>query len=216
LMADSQRIVGSNHNLVRLSFVKGAVQCSTLQPPHPLPLSPKGERGAANLNLLPSPPSGLYPYLGLDTGGGSQKLSPLPWGEGLEFLHFCPLPWGEGGPLPAFSSAGAGRVRGYFNGPAQVFAAVRSAVILCPCASPRNARPNCAAPKLIPKKRRGICCATEGWARNFAAHAASKTALSISTASNIDWRWSWMAVCTGSPAQRGKRLRKRIIGEVSA
>ena len=26
-----------------------------------------------------------------------------------------PLPWGEGGPLPALSSAGAGRVRGYFR-----------------------------------------------------------------------------------------------------
>jgi hypothetical protein len=25
-----------------------------------------------------------------------------------------PLPWGEGGPLPALSSAGAGRVRGHF------------------------------------------------------------------------------------------------------
>ena len=33
---------------------------------------------------LPFPPSGLYPYLGLDTGGRSQKLSPLPWGEGGE------------------------------------------------------------------------------------------------------------------------------------
>jgi hypothetical protein len=29
---------------------------------------------------------------------------------------FCPLPWGEGVPLPAHSSAGAGRVRGYFLG----------------------------------------------------------------------------------------------------
>jgi hypothetical protein len=27
-----------------------------------------------------------------------------------------PLPWGEGGPLPAFSPAGAGRVRGYSGG----------------------------------------------------------------------------------------------------
>ena len=91
-------------------------------------------------------------------------------------------------------------MRGYFDGAAQVFAAVRSAVILSPCASQPNARANCGAPQLILKKRHGICCATEGWARNFAAHAASKTGLSISTASNIDWRWSLMAVCTGSPA----------------
>ena len=61
---------------------------------------------------------------------------------------------------------------GYFDGAAQVFAAVRSAVILCPSASPRNACANCAAPKLILKKRCGISRATEGWARNFAANAA--------------------------------------------
>ena len=30
-------------------------------------------------------------------------------------LVFSPLPWGEGGPQPALSSAGAGRVRGYFR-----------------------------------------------------------------------------------------------------
>jgi len=59
-----------------------------------------------------------------------------------------PLPWGEGGPLPAFSSAGAGRVRGYF-GATHIFATVRSSGILCPCASPRNACANCGAPKLI-------------------------------------------------------------------
>jgi len=55
-------------------------------------------------------------------------------------------------------------VRGYFDGAAQVFAAVRSAVILCPCESPRNACANCGAPKLILRKRRGICCVAEGWA----------------------------------------------------
>jgi len=93
-------------------------------------------------------------------------------------------------------------VRGYFDGAAQVFAAVRSAVILWPCASPRNACANCGAPQLILKKRRGICCATEGRARNCAAHAASKTGLSISTASNIDWRSSLMAVCTRSPMRK--------------
>jgi hypothetical protein len=53
------------------------------------------------------------------------------------------------------------------DGAAQVFAAVRSAVILCPCASPRNACANCGAAKLILKKRRGICCATEGWVVDF-------------------------------------------------
>ena len=122
-----------------------------------------------------------------------------------------PLPWGESGPLPAFSSAGAGRVRGYLDGAAQIFAAVRSAVILWRCEFPPNACANCGAPKLILKKRRGICCATESWGRNFAANAASKTGLWISTASNIDWRSSLMAVCTRSPAKCGKTLRKRII-----
>jgi len=35
-----------------------AVHCSPLEPPHPLPLSPKGARGGVNLNSLPSPPWG--------------------------------------------------------------------------------------------------------------------------------------------------------------
>ena len=43
-------------------------------------------------------------------------LCPLPWGEGMGHavpeLVLCPLPWGEGVPRPAFSPAGAGRVRG--------------------------------------------------------------------------------------------------------
>jgi len=41
---------------------------------------------------------------------------PLPWGEGIgqaaPELVGRPLPWGEGVPRPAFSPAGAGRVRG--------------------------------------------------------------------------------------------------------
>ena len=39
-----------------------------------------------------------------------------------------PLPWGEGGPLPASSSAGADRVRGSFRGQAK---------LLCPARSPQ-------------------------------------------------------------------------------
>ena len=93
-------------------------------------------------------------------------------------------------------------MRGYFDGTAQVFAAVRNAVILCPCASPRNGSANCGAAKRKLKKRHGVCCVAEGWARNFAAKAASKTGLSISTASNIDWRSSLMAVCTRSPMRK--------------
>ena len=36
----------SKYNPVRLSFVRETVPCSTLEPPHPRPLSPKGARGA--------------------------------------------------------------------------------------------------------------------------------------------------------------------------
>jgi hypothetical protein len=56
-------------------------------PPHPRPLSPKGARGEL-----------ILPVTHL-----------LERGE----LVCCPRPFGgEGGPHPAFSSAGAGRVRG--------------------------------------------------------------------------------------------------------
>ena len=48
----------ASRNGVHLSFVKEAVHCSTVEPPHPLPLSPEGEREGVNLNLLPSPPWG--------------------------------------------------------------------------------------------------------------------------------------------------------------
>jgi hypothetical protein len=34
-------------------------------------------------------------------------------------LVLCPLPWGEGVPRPAFSPAGAGRVRGHWGPPSQ-------------------------------------------------------------------------------------------------
>ena len=44
----------SNPDVVQLSFGKEAVHCSTLEPPHSLPLSPKGARGDVNFNLLPS------------------------------------------------------------------------------------------------------------------------------------------------------------------
>ena len=46
--------------------------------------TPWGQPTAATTSAGRVPPvkAGLYPYLGLDTGGRSQKLSPLPWGEG--------------------------------------------------------------------------------------------------------------------------------------
>ena len=37
----------------------------------------------------------------------------LRWGTRGRSRKHSPLPWGEGGPRPAFSLAGAGRVRGY-------------------------------------------------------------------------------------------------------
>jgi hypothetical protein len=92
-------------------------------------------------------------HLRLDTGGRCREHSPLPRGEG--------------GPRPALSPAGAGRVRGYFDGAAQLFAAVRSTVILCPCASQPPASANCGAAKRKLKKRLGICCAAENWVVDF-------------------------------------------------
>jgi hypothetical protein len=59
------------------------------------------------------------------------------------------------------------RVRGYFDGPTQVFAAVRSPVILRPCASQPRACANSSAAKLTLKKRHGICCAAENWVVDF-------------------------------------------------
>jgi len=88
---------------------------------------------------------------------------------------------------------------------------LRKAVILSSCASQLNASANCGATKPKLKKRHGMCCAVEGWARSFAANAASKTGLSISIALNIDWRSSSMAVFILSRAKCGKTLRRRII-----
>ena len=47
----------SRTKAVHLGFVKEAVHCSALEPPHPCPSPPRG-RGGLNLNLLPSPPWG--------------------------------------------------------------------------------------------------------------------------------------------------------------
>ena len=74
-----------------------------------------------------------------------------------------------------------------------------------------SASASCGGAKLKLKKRRGICYAVEGWARNFAANAASKTGLSISTASSIDWRSSLRVVFTRSQAKCEKTLERRLF-----
>ena len=103
------------------------------------------------------------------------------------------------------------RVRGYFDGPTQVFAAVRSAVILCPCASQPRASANCGAAKLTLKKQHGICCAAENWARSFAANAASKTGSSISTVSSIAWRSSLMVCSLAAQPNAERRYERRLF-----
>ena len=66
------------------------------------------------LKRTPHPPS----YLGHPLPKGEGRcfdFYPSPVGEDRRF-DFHPSPRGEGGPRPAFSPAGAGRVRGLFAG----------------------------------------------------------------------------------------------------
>src|SRR5208337_753983 len=80
------------------------------KPPHPWPLSPKGERGVVSTSVALSPwveRGALFRFL---------LLSPPARRGGHCFDFCCPLPLGgEGGPRPALSPAGAGRVRGLFS-----------------------------------------------------------------------------------------------------
>jgi hypothetical protein len=48
--------VGPRDNVVHLSFFKEAAHCSTLESPHPPPLSPKGARG--EFEFIPLAPLG--------------------------------------------------------------------------------------------------------------------------------------------------------------
>jgi hypothetical protein len=48
----------ARRNAVDFSFFKEAVHCSTLEPPHPLPLAPKGERGGLISICSPRPLGG--------------------------------------------------------------------------------------------------------------------------------------------------------------
>jgi hypothetical protein len=47
-----------------------------------------------------------------ETGKSELEIRKSKFEKGENGGNHSPLPWGEGGPQPAFSSAGAGRVRG--------------------------------------------------------------------------------------------------------
>ena len=154
---------------------------------------------------------------------GAFKIGKPPSPLGLSITHIfgwtrgpgvkpIPLPRGEGGPLPAFSPAGAGRVRGNFRAQAELSRPAKSAMPLySPRAHPNPTLPGNAAQPKKPKKRQGTSCAAEGRRRSFAAPAAAKTGLLTSTALSVDWRSSLMAVFILSRAKSGETLRKRII-----
>ena len=74
-----------------------------------LELQVGGRRVLGTADASPGCHPWSLPASSADTGGRSRNRSPLPWGEG--------------GPRPAFSPAGAGRVRGYFR---------RQVEMLCP------------------------------------------------------------------------------------
>jgi len=83
------REIACRANAVHLSFFKEAVHHSTLEPPHPLPLSPKGER------VVPSrsaggPGEGVTPETSLVMAAQGRLVSP----------HFSPRVWKGGASAP--------------------------------------------------------------------------------------------------------------------
>ena len=113
----------------------------------------------------------------------------------------------------ALSPAVAGRVRGYFRGQAKLLRPAKSSQccytlpVRIPTQRVRELRRN----QTEAEKPHRLCCPVESWTRNLAVHAGSRAGLPISTASNLEWRSSLMAVFILSRAKCPKTLRKRIV-----